>query len=240
MNTQITELLALSLDDIRRPGGIGLVVAEDLTTAQAKLAVQVERELELEDVVASSAETLGSQTPPLARLRDTHHNIARLLAQGLKAVEVAAITGFSQSRISLLRKDPAFKELLAFYRDSAATEFADAQKRLAMLAMDATAELHERLLENPADLRTTELMEIAKMAHDRSGNGPTSNVNNKTLTVTMSNDEVRALRQELERNSRGTVKNIATVRAQIAQSDGVEIRLLDGVPTVENDSSVAE
>src|SRR5438105_3835863 len=58
---------------------------------------------------------LANTQRPLVRIRHRHHQLARLLAGGTAAVEASAITGYSQMRISLLQKDPAFCELMAYY-----------------------------------------------------------------------------------------------------------------------------
>lgn len=57
-----------------------------------------------------------STRPRLARIRDSHHIIARLIVSGLTLAEIAAETGYSQTRISLLRHAPAMEELIARYR----------------------------------------------------------------------------------------------------------------------------
>ena len=49
-------------------------------------------------------------------LRDSHHRIARLVAIGKNNLEVAAEAGMSIGRISQLRQDPAFMNLVADYR----------------------------------------------------------------------------------------------------------------------------
>lgn len=54
--------------------------------------------------------------PAVKRLRDTHHMVARLFAMGLRPRAVAERTGYSLARISTLRQDPAFEELIACYR----------------------------------------------------------------------------------------------------------------------------
>lgn len=53
----------------------------------------------------------------LTRIRDSHHNIARLMASGLKLWEVASRTGFSVTRLSVLSRDPSIIELVAHYRN---------------------------------------------------------------------------------------------------------------------------
>ncbi len=53
----------------------------------------------------------------IAKLRDSHHIMARLFVSGLTLVEVASETGYSIARVSVLRNSPAMQELIAKYRD---------------------------------------------------------------------------------------------------------------------------
>lgn len=52
----------------------------------------------------------------LQNLKDSHHIIARLIVSGLTLAEVAAETGYTIARISVLRKSPSMEELIARYR----------------------------------------------------------------------------------------------------------------------------
>lgn len=57
-----------------------------------------------------------STRPRLQKLRDSHHVVARLLASGMGVAETAAASGYAANRVSILRSDPAFVELIAKYR----------------------------------------------------------------------------------------------------------------------------
>src|SRR6266702_225443 len=50
------------------------------------------------------------------RYRDTHHMLARLCARGLKPREIARRAGYTVSRVYQFRNDPAFLELIEYYR----------------------------------------------------------------------------------------------------------------------------
>lgn len=52
----------------------------------------------------------------LQKLRDSHHIIARLLVSGLSNREVAQETGYSETRLSIIKSSPAMQELIARYR----------------------------------------------------------------------------------------------------------------------------
>lgn len=70
------------------------------------------------DVESLVAAPPGSRTTGVvARLRASHHNVARLLAHGLDNREVAAMTGYTENRISQLANAPAMQDLIATYRE---------------------------------------------------------------------------------------------------------------------------
>lgn len=78
------------------------------------------RALTRDDLMLLKEERAGtpdrSGTPVVARLRDPHHRLARLIAAGLKLGDAAERAGYSYNRASSLQKDPAFVELIATYR----------------------------------------------------------------------------------------------------------------------------
>jgi hypothetical protein len=53
---------------------------------------------------------------PLARLRNSHHTMARLAAAGLRHKDIAARTGYAYNRVIMLLNSPAMIELIASYR----------------------------------------------------------------------------------------------------------------------------
>lgn len=110
----------------------------------------------------------GSLTTPLARLRASHHFLARLLAEGRRPGECSLMTGYSPSRISILQNDPAFMDLVAYYKEAAEVKYLDVHERLASLGMATLDELQERLEEQPDGFKNRELLELAEFALDRS------------------------------------------------------------------------
>ena len=165
------------------------------------LTVGMSRELVSNDLTAE----LNSTTPALKSIRETHHQLARLLASVLKQVEVSAITGFSQSRISILKADPAFAELIEHYRGVADSAFADVRGQLAGMSLDAVQELRDRLHDQPDSFRNRELMDLATAMLDRTGHGPTSTVNSKNVNVTLTGEALEALKREALKGQVGDV-----------------------------------
>ena len=139
----------------------------------APLTAAVTRPLEAADLAALS-EPRGTTAPELKRVTERHHALARALASGLSEGEAAALVGYSQSRVSILKDSPAFRELLELYRDQRDTQFAEFHALLAGLATDAALELRERLENDPEELSVGQLMDILRTGADRTGYGPTS------------------------------------------------------------------
>lgn len=156
MSFDIIDLGALSLGSARgrKPTEHGFAVVRELTEADIPLLLM--------------PEALGSKTPAVQKMRQSHHALARLLAEGRKGVECSAILGISQSRISILRQDPAFQELVEFYSKQKDEIYLDVHQRLAGLAVDTLEEIHERLGEDPDSFSNKELLMVAEMALDRS------------------------------------------------------------------------
>lgn len=162
------------------------------------LELEILGPIEPQDLIAREEGGLPtSEAPTIAKLRGIHHEIAQLLAQGLSETEVSAITSYSLSRISILKRDPSFKDLVAFYQKQKNEQFADVQKRLATLSLDAIGEIQERLAEKPDSISTSQLIELSKVTLDRAGYSPVAKSQN--ISVSMSAEELRELRQAANR-----------------------------------------
>src|SRR6516164_213499 len=66
------------------------------------------RELTLEEV----KNVKKGRVEAVQQFRDSHHRVARLFASGLRPGEVAELTGYSLTHISVLYSSPLFKELI--------------------------------------------------------------------------------------------------------------------------------
>lgn len=137
----------------------------------------------------------GVQPIPIKALRERHHAIARHLASGLSETEVSAITGMTISRISILKSDPTFAELLAFYRKSVDAQYADMHANLAGLATDAIAIMRERLEDAPENISDARLSELIKLGADRTGFGPQTK-NETNINVNLA-DRLKAARERV-------------------------------------------
>lgn len=161
------------------------------------LTAVVVRELADADL-ALLASGRGVSAKPLVRLRDRHHAIARMVAQGRETGEISAITGMCLSRISILKNDPTFAELVSHYKqmgDAAQGEFVDRATTLALTAMDNLQTMLEDE-ENP--LSANQTAEILKLAADRVGHAPVTKVQNTNINVDLGTKLAQA-RGRLER-----------------------------------------
>lgn len=121
----------------------------------------------------------------IQRLRDSHHNMARLFALGLSNSEVAARTGFSLQTTCLYHNDPAIKELIEHYRGQVTDAWRESVDNYMELAtqnmIKAERQISDKL--DAADeagelLPTRELIAISRDAADRFGYGKkTTNLN---------------------------------------------------------------
>jgi hypothetical protein len=137
--------------------------------APARLELGPVRELTEADLVRLAASPhKGVTAPAVAKLRNTHHTLARLLADGVAPGKASLITGYSLSRISILQADPSFRELLEHYTAVKAEVYLDVHQRVGALALSMVDELQERLETVPETFTNKELREAATAMLDRS------------------------------------------------------------------------
>lgn len=167
------------------------------TTGRAAkpLNPKVSRELTEADLGALATEK-GSKPSALKRLSDRHHALARNLASGMPAGEAAIVCGLSPSRVSILQSDPAFLDLLAFYRRETNLVYRDMHEKLAGVASAALDELQERLEEEPEKVSVGQLIEVSKLGADRTGFGPQSTQANLNIHVGLG-DRLEAARRRI-------------------------------------------
>jgi hypothetical protein len=139
------------------------------------VTTEVVRELTGADIALLLAQPVSVRNgTQLKRLRDSHHRIAQLIADGVPPVEVARITGYSLSRIYVLLSDPAFKELVSHYREDKSREYVDFHARMAQVGLDYLMEMNHRLEEEPDKIPLNFLREVVKDLADRTGHAPIS------------------------------------------------------------------
>jgi hypothetical protein len=202
----------ITLEDLMR--GLPTGGAEALSAAGISkrgrtqpLNLAVMRNLTKEDVVKQQSAEVGvSTTPPIQKLRASHHRLAQLLAQGIKDVEVSRITGYSQSRISILKNDPSFRELLANYKETVADAFSETVEKMKHVTDDALDIIHERLLDEPESFGNGLLIDLITKTGDRAGYAPVQRT--VSTHVNMTAQEIYDIKNKVRGNTNGQVKTI--------------------------------
>lgn len=175
---------------------LGLELSPRIHGAAAKkLQVGVVRSLTPEDLpLLSMDRKSGAAEYSLKRLSQRHHSLARLIATGTKPEDAAAIMSYELATVYRISVDPAFKELVNFYQRDLDVQMRNNFDRLVGVAADALDELQTRLEEEPEKFSNGQLMEVAKMGADRSGNGPSSS--SVTVSINMNiADRMKAARE---------------------------------------------
>lgn len=184
------------------------------------LLMDLEREVEKSDLVAlATAPERETNIAPLARLRSSHHQVARLLAEGVRQEEISLITGYAAPTISNLKNDPAFKELMSYYEVQKAETFTDMLARLQLVGLDMLEELHERLINTPDKLTNREIIEAVQLTLDRSGFGPSSTINTTTDSLAVS-ELIAAVKKEMGNRQTGNIRTIDAQSYTRVEMDG--------------------
>lgn len=122
-----------------------------------------------ESDIAAMWESGGTKTGPrIKSLRYNHHLLAKAVASGKTLLECSKLTGLTGARISDLKNDPAFQELVSFYADELNEIFVDVHQRMASLGTSVLEELQERFDAEPDKFTKRELMDLFTAMADRS------------------------------------------------------------------------
>lgn len=166
-------------------GGMDLDIPKTMGRPAKPITFAVTRHLEARDMQATAL-SVGSKPAPIARLRDSHHELAKCLALGMKPADASVATGYSLSRISILQADSTFAELIQHYRSLGTETFLDVQKRMGTLGLTAMQLLQERMEEAPEEMSDKDLREISRDMLDRIGYGPQTKSTNVNVNVDLS------------------------------------------------------
>lgn len=174
--------------------------------ASLPLSAEVVRELTTADLVVREAISVGAKAPSIKSLRATHHKLAQVLAMGFSDAEASANTGYSPSRISILKGDPTFKELMAFYGEARKEIFVDVQQRMAGFAVSAVEVLQERLEDKPESFSNKDLNSLIKTTADRGGHSPINR--SETRTVVLSARDLEELKKGVAEKQNGQIRKV--------------------------------
>lgn len=132
-------------------------------------SIEEVRELTVEEVREMPRGTLTR----IAKLRDSHHTVARLLALGNSIGEVAVQAGYSYNSVSMLAQDPSMQELVAHYREMLNGQFLatvdEYYSGLVAARNKALRRINDKLDDDEADLSISQLHAIHSDAADRTG-----------------------------------------------------------------------
>jgi len=143
--------------------------------------------------------------PPIKRYRDSHHEMARLFAMGMRVGEVAETMGYSISRVSVHYNNPTFKELVAGYAqvkdDITRDQISTYNALILSNGMKAERKIADKLDDDENDeMSIRELLSIARDAADRVG------LSKRSLQANISVDFAAMLDRAIERSDKGLAR----------------------------------
>lgn len=157
--------------------------------------MEVLRELTESDLALLATER-GIKPSHIARLSERHHALARCLASGLSVSDACAITGYTPSRVSILKGDPSFEELISFYTSAKAGLVHDFADKAAIARNMATDLIIERMEDTPEAVGIDTALDVAKTFADRTGHGPQSRSQHLHVHMNLA-DRLKTARQRV-------------------------------------------
>lgn len=168
--------------------------------ASKPLHAEVLRELTQADLALLATER-KIQPSAVQRITDRHHALARCLATGMSVTEACLVTGYTPSRVSILRGDPSFEELLAHYTEVKGELVLDYQQKAAIarnLATDIVIEKMSAELDRDGTgeevVSAGMALDVAKTFAANTGHGPQSKTTNVNVNVNLG-DRMKAARE---------------------------------------------
>jgi len=161
----------------------------------------ITRELTPEDVIKLNDAPVGVASSPLKKLKHSHHNLARLIADGVREEQISAVTGYSGAYISSIKCDPAFAQLVVYYEQQKEKIYLDVHERLSTLSMDAVDEIQSRLAETPEGFQNRELFELATLGLDRTGFGKQSQINHQHTVALVDPAQIARMKDDMRPRS---------------------------------------
>ncbi len=155
------------------------------------IGAEVLRDLTTSDLALLATER-GIRPTSIQRITDRHHALARCLASGMSATEAGLVTGYTGSRISILRGDPSFEELISFYTSAKAETVRDYQEKAAIARNVATDLLIDKMEDEPEKFSPADCLDVAKTFADRTGHGPKATTVNVNVNL---GDRMKAARE---------------------------------------------
>lgn len=194
--------------------GIGEVIAESSSDRVPFVTCTIEDVLQPEDMAGyvnadGNLPARKSDEKDIAVIRARHHQVARLLAQGLGEGIVAELTGYQASYVSTLKQAPNMIELIEHYRLPGDTATKAIGEKLRLVADMSLERLVEKIEAN--DLDNNQLLAAAKLGADRSNNGPMAKVEHQH-THGIDEKQLRRLNDSARQVNRERIIPIDAVR----------------------------
>lgn len=133
-----------------------------------EFTVELDREITVADLELLDTTPRNMTPTPLKKITDRHHALARLLASGMKDSDAAIVTGYSASRVSILKSSPAFQELYSLYQGDVRENHATILEHIAGVSRDVLLEIRDRIEDQPESFSNRELLAILTETMDRS------------------------------------------------------------------------
>lgn len=124
-------------------------------------------------------------------IKRRHHRLAMLLAAGtMSDAQCALACNLHPNSVSLMKQDPLFRELLVMYSDGVTAEFQDAVSEMSELAEDILGRIRDIMDNSPEQLSISDMTKLLPILTDRTGNGPTSNINNRNVSLNLNSRDL--------------------------------------------------
>jgi hypothetical protein len=133
--------------------------------------------LSIEPLDAATKATRGRPRGAVGRIRQMHHDVARMFAAGMKVTEIARLMSRTPATIRNWLNSPLMAEAVAEYEEEAAVVVKDAMARRQQLVAEASTKAREEIRDRIFDdaersaMPLSALLKIAADGDDRTGLG---------------------------------------------------------------------
>lgn len=150
----------------------------------------------------------------LSKIREKHHHVARLVADGMKQRLVAQVCGYTEGYVSILLNNPAMQELVQMYRIQAGAAVKVATEKLKTVGLKALEKLEEAI--DADKLNNQELLGAAKLGLDRGGLGPQTKVHQVNEDHIIDHAKLAELNADARRRNHNYIVPVSDVRKALA------------------------
>lgn len=207
--------MTFDLNQLNVPDGLGETLRPMVTcTIEGILDEEDLRELALGHGPNAVKPVAADDPNDLSKIREKHHHVARLIADGLQQRLVARISGYTEGYISILLNNPAMVELVEMYRIQAGASVKVATEKLKTVGLKALEKIDEKI--DSDQLSNLELLSAAKLGLDRGGLGPQSKVHAVNEHHVIDHAEISRLNDEARRRNATSIVPVAEVRKALA------------------------